>query len=247
MELQRAIDEFAVYLTAERGYSPQTVRAYRADLGGLREFAAARAIQDLDALTLDVLRDWLWQGAQVGLAKATLARRSAAAKSFSAWAARAEHSPSDSGARLRAPKPDRKLPRVLTRAQMDEILESLGGRAATGDPIAIRNLAVIELLYASALRVSELTGLDIDDVDLDRLTVRVLGKGSKERVVPFGVPARAAIVDYLRSGRPALRAADAGAGAGNASNRTRAVRMRETAPALFFGARGARLGTRAVY
>ncbi|TAM71379.1 MAG: tyrosine recombinase XerC [Microbacteriaceae bacterium] len=232
MDLQQAIDDFALYLTAERGYSPQTVRAYRADLGQLREFAAGRAIEDSDALTLDLLRDWLWHGAQAGLAKATLARRSAAAKSFSGWAARTKHSARDAGARLRAPKADRKLPRVLTRAQMDDIVRRLGVAAAGGDPLAVRDLAVIELLYASALRVSELTGVDIDDVDLDRLTVRVLGKGSKERVVPFGVPARAAIVDYLRLARPVLRAG---------------ARAPESTAALFLGARGARLGTRAVY
>jgi len=248
VDLRQAIDEFALYLTAERGYSPQTVRAYRADLAQLREFAGSRAIEDsdalsrdalpldaptLDALTLELLRDWLWQGAQAGLAKATLARHSATARSFSAWTARTDHSANDAGARLRAPKPDRKLPRVLTRAQMDDILQSLVAAAAAGeDAVAVRDLAVIELLYASALRVSELTGLDIDDVDLDRLTVRVLGKGSKERVVPFGVPARAAIMGYLRLARPALRSG---------------VRAPNSTAALFLGARGARLGTRAVY
>ncbi|WP_308464969.1 tyrosine recombinase XerC [Rathayibacter soli] len=240
MDLQRAIDDFVVYLSAERGYSAQTVRAYRADLTRLREFAADRAVEDPDGLTLEILRDWLWQGAQAGLAKATLARHSAAAKSFSAWTARTGQSATDSGARLRAPKPDRKLPRVLTRTQMDGILRALGTRAQTGNPVAVRDLAVIELLYASALRVSELTGLDVDDVDLERLTVRVLGKGAKERVVPFGVPARAAILENIRVARPLLLKRAAGGDKADA-------RRSAATPALFLGARGARLGTRAVY
>jgi integrase/recombinase XerC len=121
---------------------------------------------------------------------------------------------------------------------MDGILSGLARRAAEDDPVGRRDLAIVELLYASALRVSELTGLDVDDVDLDRLTVRVLGKGSKERVVPFGVPAQGAIVDYLRLARPDLAQAAA------AQSPTRAA---DAGPALFLGARGRRLGTRTVY
>jgi integrase/recombinase XerC len=129
---------------------------------------------------------------------------------------------------------------VLPREQMDQLLTALAERAATGDPIALRDSAIVELLYASALRVSELTGLDVDDVDLDRLTVRVLGKGAKERVVPFGVPAQAAIVDYLNKARPALIAAHA---------RTVHARPAQKAAshAMFLGARGGRIGTRTVY
>jgi integrase/recombinase XerC len=234
VELCDAIEEFAVYLAAERGYSTQTIRAYTADLSRLREFAAQRGVSHSDELTLEILRDWLWHGSQSGLAKATLARRSASARSFSAWLARTGESSTDAAARLRAPKPDRMLPRVITRAQIGTILDTLAERARSGDAIAIRDRAVIELLYASGLRVAELTGLDIDDVDRDRLTVRVLGKGSKERVVPFGVPAQQAIVDYLHAARPVLRAESKNA----ASDAVRA---------LFLGARGARLGTRAVY
>jgi integrase/recombinase XerC len=116
---------------------------------------------------------------------------------------------------------------------MDAVLDALAARAVEGEPVALRDLAIVELLYASALRVSELVGIDTGDLDLDRRTVRVMGKGSKERVVPFGQPAHVAVVDYLRRGRPALaeRAAVGGAG------------LR----AVFLGARGARLGTRSVY
>jgi integrase/recombinase XerC len=229
VELSSGIDRFVVHLRVERGYSPQTVRAYRSDLRGLAGFASERDTDTTEALTLELLREWLWHGAQQGLSKATLARRSAAAKGFSAWAARLEGAAADPAARLRAPKADKSLPRVVDRRQMDGMLRRLADRAHDGgDADALRDLAVIELLYATGVRVSELTGLDVDDVDLERLTVRALGKGAKERVVPFGIPAKDAVVDYLRRGRPALVTATSG-------------------PALLLGSRGGRLGPRAVY
>jgi integrase/recombinase XerC len=228
VDLQRAIEDYTVHLTVERGYSPQTIRAYRSDLRALMSFARERNVDDTDGLTLELLRDWLWQSAQSGSSKATLARRSASARGFTAWNARATGSDTDPAARLRSPKPDKTLPRVVGRAQMSALLDSLAVQAAEGEPENVRNLAVIELLYAAGIRVSELTGLDVDDVDLDRLTVRVLGKGSKERVVPFGVPAKTAVVAYLHTARPSLAVPTSG-------------------PALFLGSRGARLGTRAVY
>ncbi|WP_285117521.1 tyrosine recombinase XerC [Leifsonia sp. fls2-241-R2A-40a] len=236
MNLPAAIEQYALHLTVERGYSPQTVRAYRADLSALAAFAGERGVGSASELTLDLYRDWLWEGSQRGLAKSTLARRSASARGFSAWLTRTRDSSGDTGAadavdaaaRLRAPKADKTLPRVITREQIDGILAGLAARAEEGDPGAVRDVAVIELLYAAGIRVSELTGLDVDDVELDRLTVRVVGKGSKERVVPFGVPALHALRAWLRMGRPRLVAAASG-------------------PALFLGSRGARLGTRAVY
>lgn len=228
MQFTDAIDRYARHLEVERGYSAQTVRAYRSDLTALAVFAAGRQVDDPHALTLDLLRDWLWDGAQRGLSKATLARRSAAARGFSAWSSRLAGDRVDPAARLRAPRPDKTLPRVITRAQMDDLLASLAARATDGDPGALRDLTIIELLYATGVRVSELTGLDVDDVDLDRLTVRVLGKGAKERVVPFGVPARAVIRRYLAEARPALA-------------------VERSGPALLLGARGGRLGQRAVY
>ncbi|MEO6825803.1 MAG: tyrosine recombinase XerC [Microbacteriaceae bacterium] len=238
MQLERAIEEFSRYLLTERGYSPHTIRSYRSDLTALSDFAAPRGIDTTEHLSLEVLRDWVWAGSLAGLAKSTLARRAATVKSFSSWLTRSDITVTDPAARLRAPRPDRTLPRVLTRRQIDGILARLAVKASAGAPSARRDLAIMELLYASALRVSELTGLDVDDVDLDRLTVRVLGKGAKERVVPFGVPAQAAIVDYLRLGRPALLARpDTAAGAVPVD----AVR------ALFIGSRAQRLGSRSVY
>ncbi|WP_120340036.1 tyrosine recombinase XerC [Cryobacterium soli] len=234
MNLDRAIDAFARHLTMERGFSANTVRAYGADLAGLATFAEERGATEVGDLGLELLRDWLWTGTEAGLARATIARRSASARGFTAWLTREGTLPSDPAVRLRSPKPGRTLPRVINRTQMQELLDRLQLAADTADPAAIRDLAVIELLYASALRVSELVGLDVADVDLSRLTVRVTGKGSKERVVPFGVPAQKALVHYLNAARPALAAATAPAGTGPTT-------------ALFLGRHQQRLGVRAVY
>jgi len=235
--LLAAADGFLLYLTAERGYSEHTVRAYRTDLAQLLDFLTDRGVTEPADLTLDLVRDWLWQASQAGLARTTLARRSATARSFTRWLAHTGAIPVDVGVRLKSPKTGRTLPRVVSHGQMDTLLDGLAARAATGDPASLRDAAIVELLYASALRVSELVGLDVPDIDLDRLTVRVTGKGAKERVVPFGVPAQSAIVDYLRRGRPALLAASA-TDAGRSAQRTAAV---------FLGAQGDRLGVRAVY
>lgn len=226
MDLQRTVDAFAEHLSVERGFSAHTVRSYRSDLSQLTDFAAARGATEPTDIDLELLRDWLWRASQDGLAKSTLARRAAAARALTSWLARTNATVTDAATRLKAPKSDHHLPRVLTREQMASILQRVADRAETGDPIALRDLAVVELLYASALRVSELTGLAIRDVDLGRQTVRVLGKGSKERVVPFGIPARRAIVAWIERGRAALPA---------------------EGDALFVGAKGARLANRAVY
>ncbi len=226
MQFERAVNEFADYLTAERGYSAHTVRSYASDLADLERFARGRGVEGTEGIDLELLRDWLWDGSKAGLAKSTLARRSTAVRSWSGWLARTGAVPTDVAGRLRAPKADHHLPRVLTRGQMDGLLAGLVGAAAGGDAIAARDLAIIELLYASALRVSEIVGLDLGDLDLGRLTVRVTGKGSKERVVPFGVPAQRAIVAY---------------------ERRRHELLGEPTPAVFLGARGKRMGTRGVY
>lgn len=241
ISLAAAMEDFAVYLAAERGFSPHTIRAYRSDLAGLLAFAEGRGVAGSSALTLDLLRDWLWVGSQAGLARATIARRSASARGFTAWLARTGASPADPAIRLRSPKPGRTLPRVINRVQMQDLLGHLEQRAVGGEPHALRDLAIVELLYASGLRVSELVGLDTGDVDLHRLTVRVTGKGSKERVVPFGVPAQSAILEYLDRGRPVLAAAKLPPGA------PVLVPSVSAAAALFLGTARRRLGVRAVY
>lgn len=228
MQLRDAVDAYLAELTSERGYSAHTVRAYGNDLADLVQFTEALGDTDAAGLDLETLRDWLWRASQNGLAASTLQRRVSSARSFTAWLTRRGLVPSDPGLRLRTPRAGRRLPRVLTRAQMDEILERLHTLAADGDPVAVRDVAIIELLYASALRVSELVGLNLADIDHDDRTVRVLGKGSKERIVPYGAPAATALADYLHRGRPEL--------AGEASG-----------DALLLGARGARLNQRTVY
>lgn len=231
MLLAQAVADYLDTLERERGLSAHTVTAYRVDLSDLLDRLAEEGIVDTDALDLEALRDWVWAGSQRGLAKSTLARRSASARGFTRWLSRSGATETDPGARLRAPKQDQHLPRVLDRAQMTTLLDRLAALAAGGDPDAVRDAAVVELLYASALRVGELVGLDRSGIDLERLTVRVLGKGSKERVVPFGVPAGTALRRYLDEARPAL-----------------ALRAEPSEPsAVFLGARGHRLDPRSVY
>ncbi|MFP5289861.1 MAG: tyrosine recombinase XerC [Actinomycetes bacterium] len=227
--LSEAIDAYVRAVALERGASPHTVRAYRGDLETLAAFVEARGAEaDPALLDLELLREWVWQQNAAGLGASTLARRTSTVRGFTAWLARTGRAYADAGARLRAPRADRHLPRVLTRAQVDGILDGLDARAATDDPLALRDRAIVELLYASALRVSELVGLDLADVDDARRTVRVMGKGAKERVVPFGIPAQRALDAYRDRGRPAIAAQRSGA-------------------ALFLGPRGARESTRGVY
>jgi len=228
MELQQAVETYLAELTLERGYSPHTVKAYRTDLADLTRFMVALGETDAARIDLETLRDWIWKGSQAGLAPATLGRRVASVRSFTSWLQRSGATQTDVGLRLRTPRAGRRLPRVLTRTQMDALLERLQAAASGGDPIALRDVAVIELLYASALRVSELVGLDRADVDAAARTVRVLGKGSKERVVPYGGPAARALDAYLDQARPALATDTSG-------------------DALLLGARGGRIGTRSVY
>lgn len=227
MDLRKAIERFIEAKSLEQGLSRNTLKSYRSDLETLAEFSETRLKSKLGELDLELFRDWLWDGAGRNLAKSTLARRIAALRSFTGWAKTAGLIEADPGLRLRTPKPDQHLPRVLTRNQIDDLLSSLSLLAETGDPISIRNHAIVELLYASALRVSELVGLDLGSIDFERLTIRVLGKGSKERVVPFGLPAKDALTNYIDSARPKL--------------------LERSTNAVFLGTRGQRLGVRSVY
>jgi integrase/recombinase XerC len=242
MHLEPAIDAYARYLSVERGFSTNTVRAYCADLAGLAGFAESRGAAHVTDLGLELLRDWLWTGTEAGLARATIARRSASARGFTAWLAREQILPSDPAVRLRSPKPGRTLPRVINRTQMQDLLDTLEQAARGREPGAVRDRAIIELLYASGVRVSELVGLDVGDVDLSHLTLRVTGKGDKERVVPFGVPAQTAVVRYLNEARPLLASVPTTGPARAASPSTTPASR-----ALFLGAHRNRLGVRAVY
>ncbi|NRG39528.1 tyrosine recombinase XerC [Rathayibacter sp. VKM Ac-2835] len=231
--LAAAVEDFLRYVLDERSLSPATARGYRADLSTLIDFAASRKQPMLAQLDLELLRDWLWHESQTGVARATLARRTAAVRSFSSWAQRSERLPIDVAARLRTPKGGRPLPRVLTEPQTEHLIDVVAARGATEDPVALRDLAIVELLYASGIRVSELVAIDVGDLDLSRLTVLVTGKGSKQRVVPFGVPAKEALIAYLEKARPQLLPDVTATGASTS--------------ALLLGRRGARLTPRTVY
>lgn len=240
MELRSAIEAFARHLTVDRGFSAHTVRAYRGDLSDLADFVEERALAapeavdavDVRELDLETLRDWLWQRSNTGLAKSSISRHAAAVRGFTRWLVTTGAVSADAAARLKAPRPEQHLPRVLTRGQMTGIFDGLAARSEGGDPVAIRDQAIVELLYASAMRVSELTGLRVGDIDRTRLTARVLGKGGKERIVPFGVPAARALDRYLADGRPLLR--------------TR-TEIEPDRGILFLNSRGAALNTRSVY
>jgi integrase/recombinase XerC len=220
------LDEFADHLMLERGRSAHTRRAYLGDLRSLLDFlAVSKAAPALADLTLPVLRSWLAAQAAAGCARTTLARRTSAAKTFTAWATRRGLLPSDPATRLQMPKAHRTLPAVLRQDQALDAMTAAKSGAAEGDPVALRDLLIVELLYATGIRVSELCGLDIDDVDTGRRLVRVLGKGDKQRTVPFGEPAQVALTSWLRDGRPVLATWASGC-------------------ALLLGARGRRLGQR---
>ena len=166
---------------------------------------------DPGRIDLAMLRSWLASMTAAGLERSTVARRAASARAFTRWLCRTGRTPVDAGIRLRSPKAGRPLPAVLRQGQADELMR-VAARATDAPDLqepadhamALRDRAVVELLYATGIRVSELTGLDLSDLDFERRTVRVLGKGGKERVVPFGLPAQRALTAWLDEGRPVL-------------------------------------------
>jgi len=254
VRLDAALDGFVRHLRAERGLSAHTVTAYESDLRSLLEFIEsspalddsspndqATADSGADILTLDLLRDWLWRDAQNGLSNKSLARRTSSVRGFTSWLQRTGVIETDCGLRLKSPKPGSSLPRVLTLTNVTDILTHLEGAASDDDPVAIRNLAIVELLYASGIRVSELASLNLPDVNLDDHVVRVTGKGSKERIVPLGIPAATALRRYLGLARPVLIA-----GSPHDSPQG-SPRAPLSAEAYFVGARGARINVRTVY
>lgn len=244
----RVTDAATGFLSAvehEYGYSPHTLRAYRRDLRSFAEHAEHRGVAEIADVDLDLMRDWLWARQEAGLAASTVARNVATLKSFGGWLETAGILPGNPASRLRAPKRPQRLPRVLAEEQITRILERAAARAADGDPARVRDRAILELLYATALRVSELCSLTVAGLDLRERTVRVIGKGDKERVVPFGAPAAAALDAYLEEARPALaaRAESARAAAPPPPSPAAAA----TRPPLFLGDTGRPLASHAVY
>ncbi|MBB1484872.1 tyrosine recombinase XerC [Tessaracoccus sp. MC1865] len=189
------LDDYAAHLGAERGLSPHTVRAYATDLRDLATFADVAPGE----VTLSTLRAWLGVMRDDGAAASTLQRRVACVRGFFAWAVREGVVGADPAVRLKAPKRQRRLPRVLASGAVSETLAAAENRAAEdGDPIAVRDLALVEVLYSSGLRVSEVCTLTLRDVDRERRSVSVLGKGGKQRTVPLGLPALRAVEAWLR-------------------------------------------------
>ncbi|MGW5052197.1 tyrosine recombinase XerC [Actinokineospora sp. NPDC004072] len=218
---RRVVDEFERHLGLERGLSEHTVRAYVGDVVSMLGFAQESGV-GVAGVDLGILRGWLAQLRADGAQRATLGRRAAAVRTFTAWAHRREHLAVDPGLRLVAPKRERRLPVVLREDQAREVMAASAAGAEQLDPVALRDHAIVEMLYATGVRVAELCGLDIDDVDRAKRLVRVVGKGDKERVVPFGAPAAAAVGLWLDKGRQTL-ARD------------------YSPPAVWLGARGGRL------
>jgi len=225
--------DFERYLRHQRGLSENTVRAYHGDLMHLAAFAAgtsgssAGMDEALTSADLATLRAWLAAMSDDGLSRTTLARRGAACRAFYAWAADTGRIDSNPALRLASARPAVTVPTVISAEDVLRLLDVAEQRCDDGNPIHIRDWAVAELLYATGMRVGELAGLDVRDVDLDQRLVRVLGKGAKERFVPFGTPAKRALLEWLTHGRPRL------------------VRP-TTDGALFLGQRGRRVDQRQV-
>ena len=252
--LDSALEAFRCHIEAERSLSRHTVRAYVGDLRSLLEYAAAAGVTVPDGLDIAVVRGWLGRQHGSGNSRATLARRAAAARTFTAFARARGLIGVDPGPLLGTPRAPRRLPEVLRQDQVAAVLDARGGQAGEGArsvagqgesglaeaghdgagpaggarveaALALRDAAIMELLYATGIRVSELCGLDLGDLDEERLTVRVLGKGGRERTVPAGIPAVRAVRAWAREGRPAVVTPRSGF-------------------ALFLGARGGRLDPR---
>jgi integrase/recombinase XerC len=252
-----ALAAFDRHLALERGLSAHTVRAYTRDIASLLRFAADDYCEELADLDIGVLRGWLGSLHRSGQARTSMARRAASARAFTAFAHQRGWLAADPGAQLRSPKVHRHLPEVLGQEQMSAVLTGtpgrpsaaaqggVGGRAAAGKrgsaaskPLAaaieLRDAAIMELLYATGIRVSELCGLGIGDLDLARRTIRVLGKRSKERVVPVGIPAVRAVLTWIEQGRPLVGRAQPAAGVASSGS------------ALFIGQMGRRIDPRTV-
>ena len=222
-----ALPAFERHLRAERGRSAHTVRAYVRDVSVFLDEVGSTDDEALRAVTLADLRAWLGVLSRLGSARATIARSSASLRTFFGWLERTGRIETDPSLRLSAPSRHRTLPPVLAQRSAAALLDVAAVAADDDDPVHLRDRAALELLYATGIRVGELVGLDVDDVDLSTNVLRLVGKGNKERRVPFGQPARRAVSAWLDDGRPRLALPDSG-------------------PALLLGRRGRRADQRQI-
>jgi len=219
---------FERYLEAERNLSVHTIRAYLGDLDSFFDHLERLDVNDFATLELSHIRSWLANQQVKGGARTTLSRRATSIRLFTKWATKKGFLVKDVGATLATPKGARTLPDVLTVADASLAMDAMAARVGEEDgPISKRDAAMLEILYASGARVSELCGLDLEDIDYARSTIRVLGKGNKERTIPIGNPAMRALESWLKDGRDSL--------AGAKSER-----------AVFLGVRGKRIDQRTV-
>jgi integrase/recombinase XerC len=219
---------YAQHLEKERNLSVHTVRAYLGDLGSFLDHLSAQKIEDVGAISIAHIRSWLANVQVKGGARTTLSRRATSIRLFTKWATKEGYLAKDIGATLATPKAHRTLPEILTVADATTAMDSLATRVAEDESaLSKRDCAILEVLYASGARVSELCGLDISDIDYSRNTIRVLGKGAKERTIPLGLPAVKALEDWLKNGRSELL-------------------TDKSAAAVFLGARGKRIDQRTV-
>jgi len=225
---EKLIAAFTRHLQVERSLSTHTIRAYLGDLESLITHLEAIGVADIADLELVHLRSWLANQQVKGGARTTLSRRAVSVRLFAKWAVKNKFLAKDVAATLATPKGHRTLPEVLEIADAKLAMDSLATRAAEEEtPISLRDVAMVEVLYASGARVAELCGLDLSDIDYDRQTIRVLGKGNKERTIPLGNPAMRALNLYLKEARDTLKNA-------------------QSASAVFLGVRGKRIDQRTV-
>ena len=220
--------EYGEHLRIERNLSENSVRAYLADLESMLTHINELGITEFSHLELNHLRSWLANLQVRGAARASVTRRVVSIRAFTYWGAKNGWLPRDIGRDLVAPKPERSLPEILDIDSAAEVIAYLEKRAAEEESAnSLRDLAIVEVLYGSGIRVSELVGLNLGDIDRERYTLRVIGKGNRERIVPLGLPAHRAIERWLRDARPKLANASSG-------------------DALFIGSRGKRIDQRVV-
>ncbi|WP_455952389.1 tyrosine recombinase XerC [Arcanobacterium haemolyticum] len=228
-QFEQILERYQRELELRRGLSAHTCRAYLHEARSLLEFVCKHSDDPATSLPEIDIRDmrlWLADNQQAGHSRASIARHSASIRTFTRWLFKNTYTATDPGAQLKSPKVSNELPHVLTAEQARELLRVAKERTADGSALAIRDAAIVELLYATAIRVSELTGTDVSDVSPSS-NLRVIGKGDKERIVPFGRPARNALMAWL-------------------DVRGTLLEKNPTEQALFVGARGKRIDPRTV-